>query len=144
MCICDILNFFFYSPIFGRWNVETEKFYEQLKYMLFLEHKNNSLYIICDKNVKNISLHSFAYTITIVCYGDFQTTIILFTRNASSHKTDWNLFNPALPCRIYRCVKSLINALEGDWLPSRNAVFAIVVYGLCIINNVNEKISLSG
>ena len=46
-------------------------------------------------------------------------TIILFTRNVSSHKTDWILSELplfALSCLLYRRVYSLMNAPEGGCL----------------------------
>ena len=48
---------------------------------------------------------------------DLQTTIILFTRNVFSHKTDWILSESpliALSCLLYRSESSLMNALEGE------------------------------
>ena len=51
--------------------------------------------------------------------SDLQTTIILFTRNVSSHKTDWILDELqllALFCLLYCRVSSLINALEEECL----------------------------
>ena len=53
------------------------------------------------------------------CSTDLQTTIILFTRNVSSDKTDWILYELpmlALSCLLYRMVSSLMNALEGECL----------------------------
>ena len=50
---------------------------------------------------------------------DHQTTIILFIRNVSSHKTDWivsELPLPALSCLLYRMVNSLMNALKVEWI----------------------------
>ena len=64
------------------------------------------------------SLHSSAYTIDLY-NRDLQATIILFTRNMSSHKTDWILFELpllALSCLLYRRVSSLIKAPEGECL----------------------------
>ena len=62
---------------------------------------------------------------------DLQTIIILFTRNVSSHKTDW-IFSElpllALSCLLYRRVNNLMNALEGECLC------------LCLISiNVNKQ-----
>ena len=48
---------------------------------------------------------------------NLQTTIILFTRIVSSHKTDWILPESpcfALSCLLYRMVSSLMNTLEGE------------------------------
>ena len=69
---------------------------------------------------------SLAYTIRIVqqTFRGLLITIILLTRNVSSHKTDWilselSLF--ALSCRLYRRLSSLTNKLEGEcFLPLRN------------------------
>ena len=50
---------------------------------------------------------------------DLQTTITLFTRNVSSHKTHWILSESpllALSCLLYRVVSSLMNTLEGEYL----------------------------
>ena len=50
---------------------------------------------------------------------NLQTTIILFARNVSSHKTDWILSaSPLLDlsCLLYRRVSSLINALKREYL----------------------------
>ena len=55
-------------------------------------------------------LHSPTYTILIV-------RIILFTRNLSSHKTDWircELPLPVLSCLLYCRVSSLMNSLEEE------------------------------
>ena len=50
---------------------------------------------------------------------DLQTTIILFTCNVSSHKTDWILSELpllALSCLLYCRLSSLRNALKGECL----------------------------
>ena len=46
-------------------------------------------------------------------------TIILFTRNVSSHKTDWILSEsplPTLSCLLYRMTSNLVDALEREYL----------------------------
>ena len=73
---------------------------------------------------------------------DLQTTIILFTRNVSSHKIDWILSESpllALSCLLYRMVSRLVNALGGEYLCLRkisinvNKLFIVifVFYLLC-------------
>ena len=65
---------------------------------------------------------------------DLQTTIILFTNNVSSHKTDWFFFElplPALSCLLYYRLSNLKNALEGKCL-----------YLLKVPINVNKSFTL--
>ena len=64
---------------------------------------------------------SFAYNnCSIELYNrNLQTTIILFIRNMSSHKTDWILSKfPLLAwaCFLYHMVRRIMNALEGEYL----------------------------
>ena len=63
---------------------------------------------VCFAYKNNCSLHIYN--------RDLQATIILFTRNVSSHKTEWTLSESplfALPCQ-YRMVSSLMNALTEN------------------------------
>ena len=84
-------------------------------FTIFREHNNN-----CSIDLYN---------------RDLKTTIILFTRNLSSDKTDWILSElplPDLPCILYRRVSSLINAFEAKCLCFRevsidvNKLFIVV------------------
>ena len=78
---------------------------------------------------------------------DLQTTINLFTRNVSSHTTVWTHFElplPALSCLLYRRASSVMNALEGERLPSRNIykckrviLLLVFVYFLYVYRVVN-------
>ena len=50
---------------------------------------------------------------------ELQTTIILFSCNVSSHKTDWIISELLLLtqyCLLYRMVSSLMNSVEGECL----------------------------
>ena len=50
---------------------------------------------------------------------DLETTIILFTCNTSSHKTDWirtELLLPAMSWFLYRMLRSVMIAFEGECL----------------------------
>ena len=60
--------------------------------------------------------------VTDLCNEDLQTTITLFKHTASSHKSVWTFTNllPAMPCRLYGTINTLINVLEGECSPSRN------------------------
>ena len=54
---------------------------------------------------------------------DLQTTIILFTRNMFSYKTDWEFFLNSVACSSLPFISqlsSLINVLDLTSLPSRN------------------------
>ena len=56
--------------------------------------------------------HSSMYKITDLYNRDLQATIILYTSNVSSHKTEWipsELSVPALSCHLYRRLSSVIN-----------------------------------
>ena len=67
----------------------------------------------------DIPTSSFEYTITNFldrwCYVDLQTTIVLFTRNLSSHKTDWILSELPLPV-LYCHLNRRLSSLEGECL----------------------------
>ena len=57
-------------------------------------------------------------------YEDLQTTIIFFTHNVSSHKTEWILSEPPLPALPCRFISQTKQSNECTWsrmsLPLRN------------------------
>ena len=68
------------------------------------------------------------------CSIDLQTTIILFTCNVSSHKTDWILAElplPALSCLLYLRVSSLMNAVQEECLCLREISINVNKLLLC-------------
>ena len=117
---------------------------------------NQSLYCshntVCQLSRLDLNNNNFT-SIVIILYTSFvyhnncsidlynsplQTTIILFTRNLSSHSTDWILSKSPLPslfCLFHRRVSSLMNTLEGECLNLREIYKCtqVVYCYLCIL-----------
>ena len=117
----------------------------------FLYCSHNSMWHIqlINLNKNNLLLYtSFACNnnCSIDLYNrDLQTTIFLFTRNVSSHKTDWILCESpllVLSCRLYSMVSSLMSALQGECL-CLSEIFINIGFAkyLFILENALKKIT---
>ena len=84
--------------------------YNSVSHLKQINLNNKNLLCFCTLHfVRSIDLYN----------RDLQTTIILFTRNLSSHKTDWilsELLLPAISCLLYHWLNSLMKTFEGECL----------------------------